>query len=72
MLKCEFCEKWQPESDGKFRCQSFFPEEYCKKAINRMMSVNLEAVKQPEKEEVKGNYTTEEVANIIGRLFGGK
>lgn len=71
MKKCEFCEKYQPDSDGNFKCQSFFPERYCETAIRRMMSVNVEVVKQPEK-EIKGNYTTEDVANIIGRLFGGR
>lgn len=73
MKKCDFCEKYQPDSDGIFKCQALFPENYCKAAINRMMSVNLEVVKQPEPEkEVKTSYTTEDVANIISKFFGGR
>lgn len=73
MKKCDFCEKYHPDSDGTFKCQALFSENYCKAAINRMMSVNLEVVKQPEPEkEVKGSYTTEDVANIISKFFGGR
>lgn len=73
MKKCDFCEKYRPDSNGSFKCQALFSEDYCKKAIDRMMSISLEAVKQPEPEkEVKGNYTTEDVANIISKFFGGR
>ena len=71
MKKCDFCEKYRPDSNGNFKCQALFSEDYCKKAIDRMMSINLEAVKHPAKETEK-SYTTEDVANIISKFFGGK
>ena len=39
MMKCDFCEKYQMDRNtGNFVCKSTFPEDYCKRAIERMTS----------------------------------
>ena len=41
MMKCDFCEKYQmnkQKMNGEFICRASFPEDYCKRAIERMTS----------------------------------
>lgn len=73
MFKCEFCEKYQPDSDGKFKCEAMFPTDYCKAALNRMTTVMVATL--PKVEEPKPKVTTcstEEFATIVGKFFGGR
>lgn len=69
MTKCDFCEKWQQGSDGKFKCNTCFPSDYCREAIDKMIKYSSTVMAAENKIEKPKVEQQERPGDILDLLF---